>query len=158
MSPRSSSALDRDTCLSLMASQALGRLIFTHRALPDVLPVAYRLEEHGVLIRLPFGSVAAVATRDSVVAFQVDHIDVPSQIGWTVTIVGRAHELTDPDERLTSAALELSSWAGDARDLYFCVDADKVAGLRLGVVPAQGGAQVNSEYERPPYRSGGAAA
>ena len=119
MSQSSATVLDRQTCLTLLATQSLGRLIFTHRALPDVLPVAYRVEAGSVLLRLSFGS------------FEADHIDPLAGTGWSVTIVGRAHELTVPHALLTGAALDLSSWAADARDLFFAVDIEKVTGHQL---------------------------
>ncbi len=157
MSQSSVTTLDPKTCLELMATQALGRLIFTHRALPDVLPVTYRLENRSVLIRLAFGSVAAVATRGSVVAFETDDFDIHSHTGWSVTIVGRAHELTDSAELRSTQALDLRSWGADQRDLYFRVAAEKISGHRLDVASEPVAIRVDSDV-RGPHRSGGAAA
>jgi nitroimidazol reductase NimA-like FMN-containing flavoprotein (pyridoxamine 5'-phosphate oxidase superfamily) len=131
--------LDRAECLSLLAGRPVGRLVFTHRALPDVIPVNYRLDGESLLIRLGSGSVAATATRDSVVAFEVDDIDLDARTGWSVTVVGRAHEVTDPVELERLQALGLSSWVADPRDHYVVVAAEKVTGRRLfaGSVPPQ---------------------
>jgi nitroimidazol reductase NimA-like FMN-containing flavoprotein (pyridoxamine 5'-phosphate oxidase superfamily) len=123
--------LDRAACLALLATKSVGRLVFTHRALPDVLPVNFWLAGENVLIRLASGSTAAVATRDAVVAFQVDDIDDLSGTGWSVTAVGRALEITDADERLQAAARGLDSWVLDGRDHLLSIAAEKLTGRRL---------------------------
>jgi nitroimidazol reductase NimA-like FMN-containing flavoprotein (pyridoxamine 5'-phosphate oxidase superfamily) len=123
--------LDRDTCLALLAAQPVGRLVFTQRALPDVLPVNYLLDGESVLIRLRSGSAPAVATRGSVVAFEVDNIDVPSQTGWSVTVVGRAHEIVEPRELRRVTSLGLVSWTGDQRDHFLSITVEKITGRRL---------------------------
>jgi uncharacterized protein len=125
--------LDRSTCLSLLASFPVGRLVFTHRALPEVLPVNYRMDGENVLIRLQVGSAAARAVQDSVVAFEVDDIDFDKRTGWSVTVVGHAREITDPGERERVSALELNSWAGDGRDHYVQIAAEKVTGRQLPI-------------------------
>jgi nitroimidazol reductase NimA-like FMN-containing flavoprotein (pyridoxamine 5'-phosphate oxidase superfamily) len=123
--------LDRSACLALLASRPVGRLVFTHRALPDVLPVNYRLDGERLLIRLNSGSEAAAATRDAVVAFEVDEIDVLTRTGWSVTVVGHAHEITDRAELQRVKALELITWAGDARDHFVAVEVERITGRRL---------------------------
>lgn len=123
--------LDRPTCLSLLATRPVGRLVFTHRALPEVLPVNYLLDGGKVLIRLEVGSSAARAVRDSVVAFEVDDIDIGERTGWSVTVVGHAREIIDPADRQRASALNLQSWAGDGRDHYLEIAAEKVTGRRL---------------------------
>jgi nitroimidazol reductase NimA-like FMN-containing flavoprotein (pyridoxamine 5'-phosphate oxidase superfamily) len=123
--------LDQAACLVLLASRSVGRLVFTHRALPDVLPVNYRLDGERLLIRLGVGSVAAVATRDAVVAFEVDDIDLAAQAGWSVTVVGHAHEITDEAELRHAQSLELTTWVSDARDHFLSVAVERVTGRRL---------------------------
>lgn len=123
--------LDRPACLALLAGRPVGRLIFTHRALPDVLPVNYRLDGETLLIRLNSGSIAATATRDAVVAFEVDDIDVVTHTGWSVTVVGRAHEITEGSELRRVRALELVTWAGDARDHFVSIAVERITGRRL---------------------------
>jgi nitroimidazol reductase NimA-like FMN-containing flavoprotein (pyridoxamine 5'-phosphate oxidase superfamily) len=133
--------LDRAACLELLASRPVGRLVFTHRALPDVLPVNYRLDGEHLLIRLSSGSVAASATRDAVVAFEVDDIDLFTRTGWSVTVVGHAHEITDPAELRQAESLELSTWAGDARDHFVSVAVERITGRRLFHPPSQKSAE-----------------
>lgn len=123
--------LERATCLELLATQPVGRLVFTHRALPEVLPVNYQLDGEQILIRLAIGSTAAKVIRGSVVAFEVDHIDIGSRIGWSVTVVGHAHEVNDAPALARVEALGLESWTGDPRDHFVAIVTEKVTGRRL---------------------------
>jgi uncharacterized protein len=123
--------LDRAECLALLSTRPFGRLVYTYRALPAVLPVNHRVEGDHILIRLEAGSAAALATRDAVVAFETDDIDVDARMGWSVTVVGRAREITDPGDGLRAAALELEPWVGDHRDHVLAVAVEQVTGQRL---------------------------
>jgi hypothetical protein len=131
---RPSVTLDRDACLALLATQTFGRLVFTQRALPDVLPAHYHLDGERVLIRLGIGSPAAVATLDSVVAFETDHFDPVSLSGWSVTIVGHAREVVLPDRPGVMA--DLQSWGVDGGGLFLSLSAEKITGQRLVVTAA----------------------
>jgi nitroimidazol reductase NimA-like FMN-containing flavoprotein (pyridoxamine 5'-phosphate oxidase superfamily) len=139
--PGALTALDRDACLALLAGRPVGRLVFTHRALPDVIPVNYQLDGENLVIRLSSGSAAASATRDAVVAFEVDEIDFAARTGWSVTVVGRAHEITDSDERQRVQGLGLMAWVADVRDHYVAVAVEKVTGRRL--LPASNSAPLD---------------
>ena len=44
--------LDRATCVALLRTAAFGRLVFTTRALPDVIPVNFRLLDDRLLMEL----------------------------------------------------------------------------------------------------------
>jgi uncharacterized protein len=128
--------LDRLACLSLLATQSLGRLIFTFRALPDVLPVRYRLEGENVLILVDVSSPAAAASLDSVVAFEVDHFDEHCVTGWSVTIVGQARKVAQQSGGGPTGAA-LTSWAADGRDLFLKVAAERITGRHLNATPDQ---------------------
>jgi nitroimidazol reductase NimA-like FMN-containing flavoprotein (pyridoxamine 5'-phosphate oxidase superfamily) len=122
--------LDRARCLELLASRPVGRLAFTRRALPDVIPVNYTLDGEDVLIRLEAGSPTAAAVTGAVVAFEVDDIDIDARAGWSVTVVGEAQEVLDVQERLR-ASLRLVTWAGDQRDHLLRIRTERVTGRTL---------------------------
>lgn len=126
---RSSAGLDRADCLALLGTQTLGRLVFTRRALPDVLPAHYHLEGENILIRLTVGSPAAVASLGAVVAFEADHFDPQSWTGWSVTIVGQAREVNGADR--PGALSTLPSWGVDGGGLFLSVPAERITGHRL---------------------------
>lgn len=58
--------------------------------------VAYHLDGDEVIFRTTVGSPFAVATRHSVIAFQVDRIDPISGAGGSVVGVGETSPVTDP--------------------------------------------------------------
>ncbi|MFJ2193016.1 pyridoxamine 5'-phosphate oxidase family protein [Kitasatospora sp. NPDC087861] len=85
--------LDRERALELLARAAVGRVVYTIRALPAVLPVRFRLDLSdggGVLLSAPAGSELARAVDDAVIAFEADEVDGADGSGWYVTILGRA--------------------------------------------------------------------
>ena len=124
------SALDRASCLALLGSQPFGRVVFTQRALPAVLPVGFLLHDSGVLLRIGPGSELAAVADGAVVAFQVDRLDPEAHDGWSVTVVGRAEQVSDPALRVRVQA-ELAPWADGARDSVVRISLEQVTGRRL---------------------------
>lgn len=133
--PRMLVPLDRPTCLRLLGTHSFGRLVFTDRAMPDVLPVNYRLDGDGIVLRIASGSRAAEAALHTVVAFQVDEIDPVRRSGWSITVVGQSTEITDPAERARIRALPLTPWVGGLHDRYVRIALDRVTGRELQEVP-----------------------
>ena len=102
--------LDREECLRLLAGATIGRIGFSSRSLPIILPVNFVLDDDAIIIRTGVGTKLA-AIRDAVVAFEVDAIDPVYHTGWSVLVTGVASEVTDP---LTLARIEhvaLAPWA-----------------------------------------------
>ena len=128
----SASTIDRAGCLTLLATRSLGRLVFTQGALPDVLPVTYLLDGESVLLRLAIGATAA-AVRGAVVAFETDDFDDRYRHGWSVTVIGRAHELTAAEDGVRASMRGLSSWSSDGRDHFFSLAVERITGHRLAV-------------------------
>ncbi|MFG6202133.1 pyridoxamine 5'-phosphate oxidase family protein [Nonomuraea sp. JJY05] len=123
--------LSREECLGLLSTTPLGRIVFTEHALPAVQPVNFHLDGRSIVIRTSIGSKLAAATRHAVVAFEADEFDSELRTGWSVTAVGQARAVTDPDEIHRLAALPLTTWAVGNRDHYIVVDAEQVSGRRI---------------------------
>jgi uncharacterized protein len=128
--------IPRDEALRLMATVPVGRIVFTVRALPAVLPVNFVLDGGDVVVRTGPGSKLSAALRNAVVAFQVDRISEQTQSGWSVTITGRAEEIRD---RTRIARLDgiLRSWAGGDRDHFIRIPTELVSGRRLPPAPVE---------------------
>ena len=124
-------ALERAEAVALLAGAGVGRLVFTVRALPEVFPVNFRVFEDSVVVRVAGGSGAGVGAVDTVVAFEVDEIDVVSRTGWSVTVVGHSSEILDGGVRERVLALPLVPWAGGVRDRLIRIPLDRVTGRRL---------------------------
>lgn len=79
---------NREKCLALLATVPIGRVVHTHRALPAITPVTFVLDGEDVAIRP--GAPLAAAVGGAVVAFEADHVDPDTGVGWAVTVVGPA--------------------------------------------------------------------
>lgn len=126
-------ALPRAESLRLLGTVSLGRLVFTHLALPAIRPVNHAVAGDQVIIRAHLGTAISTAVRDgfgTVVAYEADLIDPDTHLGWSVIIVGRATRLTDPAEAARYRQL-LQPWVVDGADEVIVIQADMVDGFRL---------------------------
>ncbi|WP_433478711.1 pyridoxamine 5'-phosphate oxidase family protein [Spirillospora sp. CA-142024] len=124
--------VDQDECRDLLKRAVIGRIVFTHQALPAVQPVNFAVSRGDIVIRTSGRSRLATAAADTVVAFEVDDFDTEARTGWSVIIVGRARRVTDPREITALEALPLHSWAPGSRDTFIRVRSDLVTGRRIG--------------------------
>lgn len=122
--------LEREECLRLLTTASFGRVALNSKALPIVLPVNYALGEHGIVFRTARGTQLAAATRNTIVAFEVDEIDVIRHTGWSVLVTGMAREITDPTELDDVNRLPLDHWAPATSNRYVCVSMELMSGRR----------------------------
>ncbi|GHF52140.1 nitroimidazol reductase NimA-like FMN-containing flavoprotein (pyridoxamine 5'-phosphate oxidase superfamily) [Amycolatopsis bartoniae] len=101
MKPHRPRELTREEALRCLASVRVGRLVYTHQALPAIRPVHHVVDDGEVLIRGHAGS-ALLPALDTVVAYEADSVSGDDRIGWSVTVTGVARRLdgTDLGERL----------------------------------------------------------
>ena len=126
-------SLPRAESLRLLSTVSLGRLVFTHLALPAIRPVNHAVAGDQVIIRAYLGTAISAAIRDrsgTVVAYEADLIDPDTHLGWSVIIVGRATRLTDLAEAARYREL-LRPWVVDGADDIIVIQADMVDGFRL---------------------------
>jgi hypothetical protein len=123
--------LSRQECLDLLASLPIGRLIYTRRALPAVQPVNFAVSDGEIVIRASAGGKVAAAARGDVVAFEADALDTLTRSGWSVTVIGRSRQASDPAEISRLRALPLVSWAPSAADHFICIGLQIVSGRRF---------------------------
>ncbi|MEA3056455.1 MAG: hypothetical protein QOD30_1887 [Actinomycetota bacterium] len=123
--------LERDDCLRLLRSATLGRVGVTSGALPKILPVNFRLVGDRILIRTGVGTKLDAATKNSVVAFEVDHMDPFEHTGWSVMITGVAREVTDPDEVAELERPPLPRWAPKGDGRVVAISTEMVSGRRI---------------------------
>ena len=126
-------SLPRAESLRLLSTVSLGRLVFTHLALPAIRPVNHAVAGDQVIIRAYLGTAISAAVGDrsgTVVAYEADLIDPDTHLGWSVIIVGRATRLTDLAEADRYREL-LRPWVVDGADDIIVIQADMVDGFRL---------------------------
>jgi nitroimidazol reductase NimA-like FMN-containing flavoprotein (pyridoxamine 5'-phosphate oxidase superfamily) len=92
-------ALADGEALRLLGSVTLGRISFTHDALPAILPVNHIVDEGSVIVRGHRGMDAVLQeAAGKVVAYSADVIDPATYVGWSVTLTGQAEIVDDPEE------------------------------------------------------------
>lgn len=125
--------LSREQCLDLLRTREIGRVSTSLRALPVVLPVTYTLDGDTIVFRTGVGTKFYAATRNAIVAFEIDDFDEATRSGWSVMVVGEASEITDPDDLRRARDLPLDPWIGngDALDRYIRIPVVHVSGRRI---------------------------
>jgi nitroimidazol reductase NimA-like FMN-containing flavoprotein (pyridoxamine 5'-phosphate oxidase superfamily) len=123
--------LDRDECVALLGGGAIGRIAITANALPVVLPVNYVLLQDHIVVRTGRGTKLDAATRNAVVAFEVDDLDFTDGTGWSVLVTGVARELTAPEDIATASASPPARWAPGPDGRYIAISVDMISGRRI---------------------------
>jgi pyridoxamine 5'-phosphate oxidase-like protein len=86
--------LTRSESLRLLGGASFGRIVYTVRALPAIVPVTHLVENGMVVVRSHVGGECA----GSVVAYQADDLTADHPLGWHVTVTGVARRILDPGE------------------------------------------------------------
>jgi nitroimidazol reductase NimA-like FMN-containing flavoprotein (pyridoxamine 5'-phosphate oxidase superfamily) len=133
--------LTREQAMLLLRSVTMGRVAFTHRAMPAIRPVNHVIDEAGrIIIRSHEGAAivtAADAVRGTVVSYEADQIDTDARAGWSVVAVGLARVVDDPG--LAAAyRRELNPWVTGAMDYIISIEPTIITAFEL--VRGQNGA------------------
>ena len=128
--------LSPDECLRLMASVPVGRIIYTRQALPAVDLVNFTLDRGDIIIRTDRSGTLAAATRGAVVAFETDSLDPAGLAGWSVTVIGQSHQVTDVGEISRLEQMDLSSWAPGEQQNFIRISPGILTGRQLCALTA----------------------
>jgi nitroimidazol reductase NimA-like FMN-containing flavoprotein (pyridoxamine 5'-phosphate oxidase superfamily) len=124
--------LSEHECFDLARGGTVGRVGVTVGALPVILPVNYACVDGDIVFRTAEGTKLRAAVDRAVVAFEVDAYDPVERSGWSVLLVGEAHEVTDPAEIAALEATELEPWADAAgRTRWVRLHPEFVSGRRI---------------------------
>lgn len=132
--PRRLSELSRGTCLRLLASVRLGRVVYTCQALPAIRLVHHVMDGNDIVISC--GPEAAAIVRDSapepgvVVAYEADAFDTDAGLGWSVIVTGMARRVSDPGNVARYERL-LQPWAAGDGGHVIRISPELVTGYRL---------------------------
>ncbi len=126
-----SRGLDRigpDECMELLRANSFGRIGTKIADEPVILPVYYAVAKDEVVFRTDPGTKLMAAALDTRVAFEVDDRDG----GWSVLVVGHAHEARVATPALTEASARLEEfWPASERHDLVHVTIEKIEGRRL---------------------------
>ena len=129
--------LARAESLELLAGVSLGRVVFSHRALPAVRPVNHIVVGGDLIIRSHAGAgILGPAASSGVVAYEADELDPKDHTGWSVIVTGTASLVRDAEEVATYTAA-LTPWIGAEMDHVIRISSDIVTGYRLTREPGE---------------------
>ncbi|MFE6872448.1 pyridoxamine 5'-phosphate oxidase family protein [Kitasatospora sp. NPDC057692] len=124
--------LGADTCLRLLSTVPVGRVVYTEHALPAVLPVSFEVAPDGrLLLAVRRGSATARGLDGTVVAFQADQLDPVTRSGWSVLVHGRADVLRDPELLRRALRSGLRPWVDDPEPMVVSLVPELISGRRL---------------------------
>lgn len=124
-------ALDRDSCLSLIAPGGVGRIVFTEVRGPVALPVNYRMLGDSIVFQTAATSALQRALKQEQVSFEVDSIDDALAEGWSVLVSGRGHLIVDPAELQRATKSGVAPWANGKRDDFVSINTHEITGRRI---------------------------
>jgi hypothetical protein len=133
--------LDETECLPLIAGGGVGRIGYTSRFGPTVLPVNYDLYEGTIVFRTGLHSSmvedlrTGIADAEYNVAFEIDQMQPVTQEGWSVLVQGAAHFVDSQDELGPIAQLGVQAWAGGAKEQFIRIMPRHIAGRRIRRAP-----------------------
>ncbi len=129
--------LDEAECLRLISPGGVGRLAFTGRFGPTVLPVNYRLFE-GTIVFLTTQDSATdedlrtgIAHAEYKVAFEMDEFDIADRVGWSVLVQGSVHHVDSPAEQETLRRAGVEAWPEGHREHFLRITPTRITGRRI---------------------------
>ena len=127
--------LDRSTCLALLTTQHVGRLV-TAATTPVIRVVNYTAFEHTIMFRSDPGPHLD-AFLDTPVVFEADMVDPHTHSGWSVIVHGVARDVSDHLDGFGMAGAAVEPWAPGPKNRWIGIAIDEVTGrlLRGQVAP-----------------------
>jgi nitroimidazol reductase NimA-like FMN-containing flavoprotein (pyridoxamine 5'-phosphate oxidase superfamily) len=131
--PRQALELTEDECWQLLKGASLGRVVFTHHAMPAVRPVNHLVDDRTIIIRSHLGAAIvsrAAADMGAVVCYEADDLDPVRHTGWSVIVTGMARLVREPGaiERYERI---LEPWIAGQMDHVVSIEPRFVSGIRL---------------------------
>jgi len=137
MNPLRFQELTREESLRRLGSVRVGRIVFTHQALPTIRPVNHVVDGGAVILRTHPGA-ALLSAVDTVVAYEADAVSDGERIGWSVIVTGVARRLRGQADIERYGDL-LRPWAPEELDYVLRIHPELVTGFTLieqnGVLP-----------------------
>ena len=122
--------LSQRECLALLRTEQVGRVVFTERALPAVIPVTFAVLDDAIVLATRAGSRLARSARGGVLAFEADRLDPVTRTGWSVVVTGMADFVADPAEEARIRTV-LDPWAPGLKNLVLRLPLTVMTGRRV---------------------------
>jgi uncharacterized protein len=125
--------LRQEECEELLATSTLGRLAVVVDGHPEIFPVIHVFDPDRGCVAFPTnaGTKLHSALDWPFVAYEIDGVDPGDESGWSVLVVGRPEEVTDPEEMARLAAQRVAPWRGEGQVHWLRIVPSKVTGRRI---------------------------
>jgi nitroimidazol reductase NimA-like FMN-containing flavoprotein (pyridoxamine 5'-phosphate oxidase superfamily) len=129
--------LDEAECLRLLAPGGVGRIGYSGRFGPTILPVNFALHEQTIVFRTgrhsPMGEDlrTGIADAEYKVAFEIDEMSPATREGWSILIQGSAHHVDSAAELAEVQRAGVQTWPGGEKDLFIRIVPDRITGRRI---------------------------
>ena len=129
--------MDEAECLRLISAGGVGRIGYTGRFGPTVVPVNYAVYEGTIVFRTgqdsPMGEDlrTGIEHAESKVAFEIDEISPATHEGWSILVQGGAHPVDSDAERASVMQSGVEPWAGGEKELFVRVIPTRITGRRI---------------------------
>ena len=130
--------LSEAECWDLLRSVGIGRVSYSGRFGPMIMPINFRVRDEVIYFRVaehgPTGEDlrTGIAHADYRVAFQADQFDPRTRSGWSVLMQGDVHPMESDEERAAVAQICVESWVSGPRELFMRVTPVHLSGHRIG--------------------------
>jgi nitroimidazol reductase NimA-like FMN-containing flavoprotein (pyridoxamine 5'-phosphate oxidase superfamily) len=135
--------LDESECLQLIGAKRIGRLAYTGRYGPTVLPVVYKLHEGSIVFHTFQDTFTeedlrtGIAYAEYEVAFEIDQFDLEPLEGWIVLVAGPAHHVDTEAERASIISAGADPWPEAEYEHLVRVQPIRISGRRTRMMPAE---------------------
>jgi nitroimidazol reductase NimA-like FMN-containing flavoprotein (pyridoxamine 5'-phosphate oxidase superfamily) len=124
-----------EDCAALLRAGELGRVAMATPVGPRIVPVNYAVHDASIVFRTTPYSELSTYGWNTDLAFEVDHVDPATHLGWSVVALGRAHIVEDPRAiREIRSTWDPDPWASGVRNLYVKLVWRDLRGVRLGAL------------------------
>lgn len=120
-------------CAQLLSSTTLGRFAVVVDGRPEIFPVNHVYDRDSGCVAFPTNARTKLhgALAWPWVAYEVDGVTPDGASGWSVLVVGRAEEVTDPDDIDRLAQQRQALWRSSSTTHWLRIVASKVTGRRI---------------------------
>jgi len=124
-------AISPAECLDLLEPGGIGRVGFTAEDGVIMLPVNFAVCGNAIIFRTAPDTLLALHANDHL-SFEADHFDEALKEGWSVLVLGHAHQVTDEREvQHLEDGTGLQPWAPGARDVYVRIAPTQISGRSI---------------------------
>ena len=129
--------LDRDACLALLSTVAVGRIAWTAPGTDalEIVPVNFVLDDDGIAFRTEKGGKLDAIEHGVPLIFEADDTEPALHVGWSVVLTGRAEVVTDPGQVRRLERIVGAPWVAMAEPVFVRLSLNEISGRRLPLHP-----------------------